>query len=185
MAVGALIPHHSYRTDRYQDCKCLPQRARQPCPLDLFDHDVVRCPHQLETLAGHFADHADGKSRPGKRLAPHDLFRQSELLANTTDLIFEEVAKWLDQDEGHVLGEAPDVVVALDAGGDSRARFTDVGIQSALNEKRSVLQLVPRDFLEDANEYAADGLSLDLRIGDTGQLIEKAVGRFDVDEIRL
>ena len=78
------------------------------------------------------------ESRPRERLAPHDLVGQAELGSDLAHLVLEQVAQRLDQLEGHVVGQAADVVVALDPGGILRARLDHVGVQRALHEKARV-----------------------------------------------
>ena len=68
-------------------------------------------------LGRDLADDADAEPGPGERLAPDDLVGQAELGADRAHLVLEQVAQRLDQLEAHVLGEAADVVVALDRGG--------------------------------------------------------------------
>ena len=65
-----------------------------------------------------------------------------------------------------------------------RARLDDVGIQRALHEKASVLD-IGRHLFEDADERLPDGLALGFGIGDTGQKGEEPIGRFDVDQVHV
>ena len=83
--------------------------------LDLVDHHVVGVAQYLGAFAGHLAD--DPHAQPGarERLAPYDLGGQAELLADVAHLVLEQAAQGLDQVEREVLGQASDVVVALDA----------------------------------------------------------------------
>ena len=51
---------------------------------------------------------------PGKGWRPTKLVGQAELAAEGADLVLEELAQRLDELELHALGQAADVVVALD-----------------------------------------------------------------------
>ena len=54
---------------------------------------------------------------PGNGWRLHHLVGQAQLGADGAHLVLEQVAQRLDQLELHVLGQAADVVVGLDAGG--------------------------------------------------------------------
>ncbi len=72
--------------------------------------------------------------------------------------------------EVHGVGQAADVVVALDDGGLAAQTALDhVGVDGALCEEIDLADLLGL-FLEDADELLADDLALALRLGDTGQL---------------
>ena len=74
---------------------------------------------------------------PGNGLAPDDLGRQAELLADQADLVLEQRAQRLDQLELEVVGQAADVVVGLDVGGaGAAAGLDDVGVERALDQER-------------------------------------------------
>ena len=90
-------------------------------------------------------------------------------------LVLEQVAQRLDQLQRHVLGQATDVVVALD---DRRravaaAALDDVGVQRALHQELGVAEPAGV-LLEDAHEQLADDLALRLGLGDAGELLEVA-----------
>ena len=104
-------------------------------------------------------------------------------LADSTHLVLEQVAQRLDQLEVHVVGEAADVVVALDRRAAClRARLDHVRIQRALHEEARVVEAA-RGFLEHADEQLADRLALLLGIDDAGEPLEEAVGRLHVDQL--
>ena len=64
------------------------------------------------------ADDADGKAGAGEGLAHDQILRQAELAAELADLVLEQQAQRLDDLlEVHIVGQAADVVVALDDGG--------------------------------------------------------------------
>ena len=95
-------------------------------------------------------------------MAADEALGQAELAAQGADLVLEELAQRLDELQVHPLGEAADVVVALDrdrrAAGEADA-LDHVGIERALGEELRVADLL-RVLLEDLDEQAADGLAL-------------------------
>ena len=104
--------------------------------------------------------------------------RQAELLADGAHLVLEQQAQRLDQLEAHLLGQAADVVVALDLGRLARAALDHVAgtacpARGSSWRRRELARLL----LEAADELLADDLALALRVGDPGQLVEEAVGR--------
>ena len=118
---------------------------------------------------------------PGERLAPDHVLGEAELLAHHPHLVLEELAQRLDQLDHHVVGEAADVVVALDLGGVARARLDDVGVERALHQEAGVRELVGLA-LEDADELAADRLALLLRLGDPAERGDEVLLGAHVDE---
>ena len=118
----------------------------------------------------------------GERLAPHDLLRQSELLADGAHLVLEQQPQRLDQLEVHVVGQSADVVVALDGRGVVVAGLDDVGIQRALHEEPGVAA-VGRGLLEHADEQLADRLALGLGVDDVVERLHEAVAGLHVDEL--
>ena len=109
---------------------------------------------------------------PGERLAPHDRLGEPELEAHPAHLVLEQRAQRLDQRELEVVGQAADVVVALDVGGaGAAAGLDDVGVERALHEEVDGLAVgagVGHDLagglLEHPDELAPDGLALLLRV---------------------
>ena len=128
---------------------------------------------------------------PGERLAPHDLRRQAELLADPAHLVLEQRAQRLDERELQVVGQPADVVVALDVGrAGAAAGLDDVGVERALHEELDVLAVraglgddLARRLLEDPDELAADDLALLLGVADAGERGEELLGR--VDDLQL
>jgi hypothetical protein len=121
-------------------------------------------------------------------VAPEDFARQSEHFAGRPHLVLEELAQRLDELQVHALGQAADVVVALDRGRGAldRHRLDDVGVQRALREEAHVAALstrLLRGILEHFDEHASDDLSLLLRVRDAGQRVQKTRRRIDVDEV--
>ena len=119
---------------------------------------------------------------PGEGLAPHDLVGQAELGADAADLVLEQAPQRLDQLEVHVVGQAADVVVALDDRGVGRPALDDVGVERALHEEAGVGEPAGV-LLEHPDEQLADRLALLLRVGHARQPLEEAVAGVDVDEL--
>ena len=111
---------------------------------------------------------------PGERLAPHDRLGQPELEADAPHLVLEQRAQRLDERELEVVGQAADVVVALDVGGaGAAAGLDDVGVEGALHEEVDGLAVgaglgddLAGGRLEHPDELAPDDLALLLRVGD-------------------
>ena len=53
---------------------------------------------------------------PGERLAPDHALRQAEFFADDPHFVLEQLAQRLDELDRDVVGQAADVVVALDLG---------------------------------------------------------------------
>ncbi len=121
--------------------------------------------------------------RPGPRegLPPDDALRQPQLLPHRPDLVLEEQTQRLDELEAHLLGQAADVVVALDLGRLPGAALDHVAVERALHEEARVGELA-RLLLEAADELLTDDLALLLGLGDTDQPVEEALARVDGDE---
>ncbi len=130
------------------------------------------------------ADDAHRQTGAGERLTPDDLLGQAQFLADGSDLVLEQVAQRLDELEFHVVGQAAHVVVGLDRCGGSGAGLDDIGIERALDEKRGITNR-RRRLLEHPDEGLPDDLSLPLRVGDPGELLEKPVGRLDMHEVDI
>ena len=134
-----------------------------------------------DAVGGDFAEDADGESGAGEWLALEDVFGHAEVAADFADFVFEEVFERLDELELHALGQASDVVVALDGlrGAAHGLRLDDVGIERALHEPVD-LALGFGDaagfLLEDGDEFFADDLALLLGVFDLGELAEEEVG---------
>ena len=115
----------------------LPDVAVQAGAGQLLAGDGVGLAQDVEPLAGDLADDPDAQARPGERLAPDDLGRQPELLADQPHLVLEQRAQRLDQLELQVVGQPADVVVGLDVGGAGAAAGLDhVGVERALHQER-------------------------------------------------
>ncbi len=97
------------------------------------------------------------------------------------------VAQRLHERELQVVGQAADVVVALDVGRPGAAAgLDDVGVERALDEELHLLAVrtglldhLARGVLEHADEQPPDGLALLLGVGHAVELGEEAVRRVD------
>ena len=91
---------------------------------------------------------------------------QAELAAERAHLVLEQLAQRLDELHVHALGQAADIVVALDrdrgAAGERHA-LDHVGIERALGQEVGAADLL-RLRLEHVDEQPADGLALGLRV---------------------
>src|SRR3989454_575134 len=171
---------------RQEDGESLPHLALQAGGAHLVLDDRVGVAQDRETLGRDFAEHADREAWSRERLAPDDLRRQPEDLAEPPDLVLEQLPQGFDQLELHLERQAADVVVGLDrrrrpAEGN---RLDHVRIEGALGEPGDLAEL-PGLFFEDGDELGADPLALDLRIGDATQNVEEAVAGIDMDQVDL
>src|SRR3546814_10390202 len=84
------------------------------------------------------AGDADREAGAGKRMAADEHIGQPQFAAEFADFVLEQFAQGLDELHVHPLGQAADIVVALDrhrwAAGEADA-FDHVGIERALREK--------------------------------------------------
>ena len=81
------------------------------------------------------ADDTDGKAGAGKWLTHYQILGQTKLTAERTNLILEQQAQRLDDLlEVNEIGQASDIVVALDNGCNICAGLDNVGVNSALSE---------------------------------------------------
>ena len=96
------------------------------------------------------------EARAGERVAADEGRRQAELDAQRAHLVLEQLAQRLDQLQLHVLGQAADVVVALDhrrGAAAGRDALDHVRIERALGQERRALDL-GRLAVEDVDEHA-------------------------------
>ena len=133
--------------------------------------------------AGDLSQDADRQPGTWKRLPPHELVVQAELLADRANFVLEEQPQRLDQLEAHQLGQAPDVVMALDhvRRSNHRHAFDHVRIERPLSEEIERAQPGRLRF-EDVDERAPDDLALLLRIGHATEPLEEQLR--GVDEVQ-
>jgi hypothetical protein len=91
---------------------------------------------------GDFAQDAHAEARAREGMALHHLGGQAEFQADGAHLVLEQLAQRLDQLQLHVLGQAADVVVALDdvrLAGLAAGGLDHVRIDGALGEEVDAL----------------------------------------------
>ena len=124
-------------------------------------------------------------------MAADDLLRQPQGAAHLAHLIFEQTAQRLHQLELQILGQAADVVVALDLHRHPLAslrvdvgagRLDHIGIKRALGEVIEGAEALALLF-EDADEFGADQFALLLGVGDAGELADEAFAGIDVLDV--
>ena len=96
-------------------------------------------------------------------------------------------AQGFDELHLHTLGEAANIVVALDRHGRAAGEghtFDDVGIKRALAEEIGAAELLGF-FLESLDEQATNDLALGFRVADTFQLANKFVDGVHMDEVQV
>ena len=137
MAVGAAVALHADAADvGEQHDGALPDLVVEAGGGELLAGDGVGGAQRLEPVVGDLADDPDAEAGPGERLAADDRRGQPELGADLAHLVLEQRPQRLDQRELDVVGQAADVVVALDRGGaGAAAGLDDVGVERALHEE--------------------------------------------------
>ena len=92
------------------------------------------------------AEQPHGQARARERLPDDELAIEAEVQADAAHFVLEQIAQRLDQLELHPLGQAADVVVALDdhRRAEHRRRLDDVRIERALAEEVEAAELVAR-----------------------------------------
>ena len=121
---------------------------------------------------------------PGNGWRADERLGQAELAAELAHLVLEQFAQRLDQLHVHPLGQAADIVVALDRharpAGEADA-LDHVRIERALGEEIGAADLA-RLVLEHVDEGLADELALGLGVGDAGEPAEEILARVHVDQ---
>ena len=99
---------------------------------------VVGDAQGIRRFLGHFAEDADAEAGTRERVAVDHVARQAEFDADLAYLVLEQLAQRLDELHLHVLGQAADVVVALDQvrlAGLGAGTFDHVGIDRPLRQE--------------------------------------------------
>ena len=118
-------------------------------------------------------------------MAIDHVVRQAERDAQFAHLVLEQLAQGLEQLQVERIGQAADVVVALDRLCFLRfraGRFDHVRIDRALRQPARLGQLVGLA-LEDFDKFAADDLALLFRIVRALQMRQKGFRRIDVNDL--
>ena len=114
VVVGAVVAHHADGAHRQQHREGLPDRVVEPGVADFLEIDRVGLAQDVAAFLGHLAGDADREAGAGEGMAADEHLGQAELAAELAHLVLEQLAQRLDQLHVHPLGQAADVVVALD-----------------------------------------------------------------------
>ena len=175
----ALAVLHADRPEIRYSGKVLPHFSLQTVLCKLLPENRVGFAYRFETVAGDGSEAAHAESGTRERLTVNHAVRQTEGMADNADFVLEEKLHGFDQLKIILLRQAAHIVVRLHA----VLRFEDVGVDRSLTEEADAFEL-RRFFRENVDEFLADDLALGLGIGYARQLVEEAVGRVDVDEVR-
>src|ERR1700677_1026162 len=190
VGVGALVSHNTYRHHGQEDGEGLPDFLIETSLFDFADNNLIAIPEQAGTLFGNFAENADGQSWAREQLTLENIFGHSEVAADPSYLIFEQVLQRLDKLQFYLLRECAYVLIRLDefrraAHG---ARFDHVGIERPLDQplhftscfvSTRILQDALGFVVEDFDEFVADNFALRLGVGHSRQLLHEAIGGID------
>ena len=171
VVVGPSVAHHADRPHRQQHREGLPDVVVEAGAADFLEVDLVGEAQDVALVAGDLAGNADGEARTWEGMAADEGLGQPELTAEHADLVLEQLPQRLDELHVHALGQPAHIVVRLDrhrgpAG--ERDALDDVGIERALGQELRAADRLGFG-LEDLDEEPADGLALDLGVGDAGE----------------
>ena len=94
--VGAYVTHHANAPKGKQHTERLPNLTVQAGLLYLRDKNVVSFLKDADAFLRDLTHDPHRKTGARKWLAPDHVFRKAELESNTPNLIFEQLAQWLD-----------------------------------------------------------------------------------------
>jgi hypothetical protein len=142
--VGPAVAHDADRLDRQEDGEGLAGLLVPAGGTQLVDEDGVGAAQQVGELGLHLAEDAHAQAGAGEGVAVDHVMRQAEGDAEFAHFVLEQFAQRFEQLEIELLGQAADVVVALDgvrllglrAGG-----FDHVGVDRALRQPPGVASL--------------------------------------------
>jgi len=191
VVVGSLVAHDTHGAHWQENGEGLPDFV---IPLEgshFLDHDGIRLAHDAQALGSDGSYDADCETRTWEWLAVDDFLGESEFFADTADFVFEELAQGLNELEFHALGEASDVVVALDQGGGIARNgntLDHIGVECALGQEAvmagiCLLEIFGGSF-EDFDEFVTDDFAFFLGVGDAFKFCKKLFGgihRFHAD----
>src|SRR5205085_6301144 len=89
---------------------------------NLLEIDRVSLAQYVERVTSDGAEHANREAGTREWMPANHRLRQSELAADITHLVLEQLAQWLDEREAHSWLEPTDVVMRLDGDGRAAAR---------------------------------------------------------------
>ena len=163
--VSSLITHNAYGAHISQCCEVLTDIAVDSCLCNLFAVDCICLLYHLYLFRCNRTDNTDTKSRTRERLTVYKLLRNSEFQTGLTNLVFKQVAKWLDNFlKVNVIWKSSYIVVGFDhCGLSAEATLNNVRINCSLYQEVNGADLLCL-FLEYADKLFADDLSLSLRL---------------------
>ena len=135
--VGARVAHDADALNRQQHRERLPQPPVPARLLHFLGDDRVGAAQQVQPRRGDLAEDPYCESWTRKRLPPHELVFEPQLLPYRAHFILEELSQRLDQLEPHPFGQTADVVMALDhvRRADHRHALNHVRIERSLREE--------------------------------------------------
>ena len=152
---------------------------------DLFAIDSIGLLHNLDLLRCDLADDADAKAGAGERLAIDEMLGDAKLAASLSHLVLEQEAQRLDDLlEVDAVGQAADIVVALDDGGLAETALNDIGIDRPLHEEIDLADLLRFGF-KDTDEFFADNLALLLRFCHSLEFFIETLLGIDADKVQV
>ena len=172
--------------DAGEDGKVLGELAFEASLGDLGAEDGIGLLKQGHLGGGDFADDADGQAWTGEGLAPDQCLGEAQLRSERANFVLEQVAQGFDELELQVVGQAADVVVALDDSGGAvdAAALDDVGVDGSLGEEVGVGDAGGLA-LEDTDEAFANDAALGFRIGEAAEGGKEIGGGVDGDELQV
>ena len=126
-------------------------------------------------------------------MATDDFLGQAQGATHLAHLVFKQAPQWFHQLELEILGQAADVVVALDLDGNPLAgfgidvgarRLDHIGIEGALGQEIKGTEALTF-FLKYPNKFGADNLTFLLGIRNSSQLADEAITGIDVFDIDM
>ncbi len=184
--VFTTIAHNANRANRQEHGERLAHFIVQVSFVQLFNEDRVRTTQQVAVLFLHFAQHAHTQTRPRERMTVKHVVRQTQLQADLTYFVFEQLAQRFNQPHLHLFRQAAHVVVRFDdvcfTGCGSRG-FNHVRVDGALRQPLDVFQL-QRFFVEHFHEDAADDFTFRFRIVLAFQRVQEALLAFHVNDVQ-
>ncbi len=136
--VAAAVAGDADALHRQEDGKGLAGALVPAGAAQFLDEDVVGQAQGVGGGLGDLAEDAHAQARPREGVALHHLGGQAKFEADGAHFVLEQLAQRLDQFELHVLGQAADVVVALDdvrLAGLAAGGFDHVRVDGALGEE--------------------------------------------------
>jgi len=150
---------------------------------DLIAEDEVGLAQHIELLLSQRADDADAETGAGEGLAHDQILWQPKLAPELANLVLKEHAQRLDDLlEINIVGQAADVVVALNDRGVALAGLDNVRVDRALDKIVDLADLLAF-LLKDADKLLTDDLALVLRLLNAVKSLEKTLLGIDADEV--